>query len=168
MADWKIERLDRSHERADFDCGVPSLDDFIRLLANQYEKRRLGRTYVAIGSGDRRVVGYYTLASSCVGFDDLPGDFARKLPRHPIPTVLLARLAVDRSAQGQGLGADLLIDALARCLGLADPVGVHAVEVDAIDSRAAGFYSKHGFIPLLDDELHLFLPIATIQGLLQI
>lgn len=167
MADWTIERLGRSHERAEFDCGTPSLDDFIRRFVGQYEKRDLGRTYVAVRPGDRRIGGYYTLASGGIRFQALPRESARKLPRHPVPTILIARLAVDRDAQGQGLGSDHLIDALARCMTLAEPLGVHAVEVDAIDARAARFYAKHGFVPLLDDELHLYLPIATIRGLLQ-
>ncbi len=166
MADWTIERLDRSHDRAEFDCGVRTLDDFIRRFVGQYEKRNLGRTYVAVDAGDRRIGGYYTLASASLRFQALPQESARKLPRHPVPTILIARLAVDKIAQGRGLGSDLLIDALARCLSMADPLGVHAVEVDAIDARAARFYAKHGFVPLLDDELHLYLPIATIRGLL--
>lgn len=165
MADWTIEPLGRSRELAGFACGTPPLDEFIRRFVGQYEKRDLGRTYVAVRPGDHRVVGYYILASSGIRFQALPQEAARKLPRHPVPTILIARLAVDENAQGRGLGADLLIDALARCLSLADPLGVHAVEVDAIDARAAGFYAKHGFVALFDDEQHLYLPIATIRGL---
>jgi GNAT superfamily N-acetyltransferase len=163
MSDWQIERLDRSHERREFSCGRGFLDDFLRTLVRQYEKRNLGRTYVAVRAGDKRVLGYYTLASGSVSFESLPSKSARKLPRHPIPVVLLARLAVDQSAQGQGLGAALLVDALERCLLLAESVGVHAVEVEAIDEVAKAFYEKYGFVPLSDAPNHLYLPVATIR-----
>lgn len=163
MADWRIERLDRSHAREDFCCGKPSLDEFLRSLVNQYEKRNLGRTYVAVKEGERKVQGYYTLASSAVPIANVPPRAARKLPRHPVPVALLARLAVDRAAQGQGLGATLLRDALRRCLELSATLGIFAVEVHALDEEARGFYQKYGFLALLDEPRHLFLVIKTIE-----
>jgi GNAT superfamily N-acetyltransferase len=163
MDDWRIERLGRTHDRSAFDCGKAALDDFLRNLVSQYEKRNLGRTYVALRPGEKRVLGYYTLASGAISFQNLPTGAARKLPRHPVPVILLARLAVDRSAQGSGLGRTLLVDALKRSLGLADRLGVHAVEVDATDAAARAFYEKFGFVPLLDNEFHLYLPVATIK-----
>jgi GNAT superfamily N-acetyltransferase len=164
MADWRIERLDRSHARGEFCCGKAPLDDFLRSLVSQYEKRNLGRTYVAVKEAEKRVYGYYTLASGAVSFANLPAKTARKLPRHPVPVVLLGRLAVDRDAQGQGLGAELLMDALRRCLELSGSLGIHAVEVLAIDDAAKGFYQKYGFVSLLDDARHLYLPIKTIAA----
>src|SRR5689334_20406227 len=104
MAEWLIERLDRSHLREEFQCGNASLDHFLTALVNQYEKRKLGRTYVAVRPGDKRVWGYYTLASGAISFQHLPAKVAKKLPRHPVPVVLLARLAVTQAAQGTGLG----------------------------------------------------------------
>ncbi len=163
MAEWRIERLDRSHERASFACGKPPLDDFIRVLVSQYDKRRLGRTYVAVKVGEKRVRGYYTLAAGSVVFANMPEAASKKLPRHPVPTALMVRLAADQSAQGQGLGETLLTDAFERCLKSAEGLGIHAVEVDAIDDSAKAFYEKYGFVPLLDDPLHLFLPLATIE-----
>ncbi len=166
MAEWKIERLTRSHERAAFTCGKPSLDDFLRTLVTQYEKRTLGRTYVAVRAGEPRVLGYYTLASGSLPFQNLPAPAARKLPRHPVPVILLARLAVDQSVQGQGLGESLLLDALERCQQISEGLGSHAVEVDAIDDPAKAFYRKYGFVSLQDTELHLYLPLATIRAVL--
>lgn len=163
MAEWIIERLNASHDRTDFQSGTAPLDHFLRALVSQYEKRRLGRTYVAVHPGATRVDGYYTLASGAVSFENLPGKMARKLPRHPIPVVLLARLAVDQPAQGAGLGQRLVLDALQRCLGLADQLGIHAVAVDAIDDRARTFYERYGFCALADDPRHLYLPVATIE-----
>lgn len=163
MDEWVIEPLDRAHHRAAFSCGRPSLDRFIRELVRQYERRRLGRTYVAVRAGETRVMGYYTLASGSVAFETLPKKVAKRLPRHPIPVVLLARLAVDQVAQGAGLGRRLLVDALERCLGLSRELGIHAVEVDAIDDQASAFYQKYGFVALGDDQRHLYLPMATVQ-----
>jgi len=166
MADWLIEPFGKQHKRDDFSCGRPSLDDFIRTRVSQYEKRRLGKTFVAIPSDEMRVIGYYTLAAGAVSFQQLPSDAAHKLPKHPVPVVLLARLAVDISAQGKRLGEGLLLDALQRTLDLADGLGIHPIEVDALDDTAANFYHKYGFTPLLDNPLHMYLPVATITKVL--
>jgi GNAT superfamily N-acetyltransferase len=163
MDKWQLERLDRTHERAGFCCGKALLDQFLHSLVSQYEKRKLGRTYVAVRPGARRVLGYYTLASGAVAFQNLPAKAAKKLPKHPIPVALLARLAVDQTVRGQGLGRALLMDALKRCLDLSGQVGIHAVEVDAIDQEAKTFCEEFGFVSLQDNQQHLYLPVATIE-----
>lgn len=166
MDDWRIEPLAPSHEREEFCCGKASLDNFLRSLAGQYEKRSIGRTYVAVLAGGKRVCGYYTLAASAIPFQNLPAPIAKKLPRHPIPVVLLGRLAVDQSVQGRGLGEHLLFDALWKCLDLSNQLGIFAVEIIALDSQAGEFYQKYGFVPLPDNDLHLYLPIKSIaEGL---
>ncbi len=164
MGDWRIERLDRGHLREGYDCGKRSLNDFLRTLVSQYEKRSLGRTYVALQREDQRVLGYYTLASGSVEAESLPPNQARKLPRHAVPVVLLARLAVDRSAHGRGLGGLLLRDAMTRSLDLAEKLGIHAVVVDALDAQAKTFYERFGFKTLIDGEMRLFLPLSTIRS----
>lgn len=135
----------------------------MRLLVSQYERRRLGRTFVAVRPGEKRVYGYYTLASGSVLFQHLPLQVARKLPKHPVPVVLLARLAVDQTVQGLGLGRLLLTDALRRCLDLSREVGIYAVEVQAIDAEAKRYYERFGFVPLQDEAMHLHLPLKTIE-----
>lgn len=166
MADWVIEPFNKTHDRTVFSCGKPSLDDFIHRRVSQYENRRLGKTFVVVSRGQVRVIGYYTLAASAITFEHVPTAVSRKLPKHPIPVILLARLAVDQSAQGQRLGEELLLDALQRSFDLSEQLGVHAIEVDALDDSAAAFYVKYGFQPLLDNPKHLFLPMATVQELL--
>jgi GNAT superfamily N-acetyltransferase len=167
VADWAIEPFGKHHDRAAFCCGRPELDDFIRARVRQYEKRRLGKTFVAVPPDKPLVMGYYTLAAGAVMFDRLPTKASRKLPKHPVPVVLLARLAVDGTAQGKRVGEGLLLDALQRSLDLSAGIGVHAVEVHAIDDAASSFYRKYGFTPLLDSPRHLFLPMATIDQILR-
>ena len=110
--DWMIERLGSSHDRTGFDCGNPILTDWLRQRASQFEKRDLARTYVASKSGSRIVLGYYAISNHRVSHEALPADEAKGLPRLDVPVVLLGRLAVDRTVQGQGLGS-LLLD---RCI----------------------------------------------------
>ena len=165
MAEFRIEPFEKAkHQRAAFDCGKAALNEFLRSFVTQYEERRLGRTFVAVRASDPETVsGYYTLAAGSIAFPQLPPEAARRLPRHPVPVVLLARLAVDRSAQGLGLGRTLLVDALQRALGLSASLGVFAVEVLAIDEDAANFYVKFGFTPLLNNVRHLYMPIRAVE-----
>src|SRR5437879_5248893 len=121
MAEIRIEPFDKAkHNRSSFSCGQLNLDGFLRTLVTQYEKRRLGRTFVAVPPDNDRVLGYFTLASSAIAFENLPRHDAQKLPKHPVPTILLGRLAVDRTAQGQGLGETLLMSPIAKSLDLAE------------------------------------------------
>lgn len=164
MDKWLIEALHSSHQHAGFCCGQAPLDKFLHALVKQYDKRNLGRTFAAVHPGDKRVWGYYTLAAGAVPFQNLLSSIAKSLPRHPVPVILLARLAVTQEVQGQGLGKLLLIDALQRCLDLAEDLGIFAVEVDALYTQAKDFYLKFGFTSLLDNHLHLYLPLATIEA----
>src|SRR5947199_9952309 len=101
MDDYVIEALDASkHERTEFSSGKAPLDEFLRTLVSQYEKRKLGTTFVAVRSGQGRVLGYYTLAAGAIAFAKLPKPAAKKLPKHPVPPIRLVPPAVDRSAQG--------------------------------------------------------------------
>ena len=159
-----IKPLGRQHDRASLDCGEPALDEFFRRNARQNEERGISRTYVATVQGESRVLGFYSLAAGSVPVGDLPETERRRLPRYPIPAVKLARLAVDRSAQGSGVGKALLADALRRSVRAADIVGIFAVEVYAKQDAAAAFYHRFGFVPLEDDRLHLYLPIHTVRA----
>ena len=158
---YVIEALEKRHDRSRFKCGESALDDFIRRYARQNDDRGLGRTYVAVVTGDTLVRGFYTISSGSVTFEYVP----EKLPRYPVPVVHLGRLAVDESARGYGLGAHLLVDALRRAAEVADQLGIFAVEVHAKTPSVRAFYLKFGFSPLLDDELHLYLPVRTIRKL---
>jgi GNAT superfamily N-acetyltransferase len=164
MADVVFERLADYQERAEFSCGQVSLDRFIREQAGQYERRGLGRTYVALEKGGRRVVAYYTLAASATDVRSLPEKARKKLPKHPIPVILLGRLAIDQTVQGRGLGGELLVDAFKSTALAADIVGVFAIIVSAIDDSAQRFYEKFGFVPFVDRPLNLFLPMPDVRA----
>lgn len=166
MLNWAIEPFAKGHDRSEFRCGHASLDAFIRERVSQYEKRGLGKTFVAVQAYEKRVIGYYTLAAGAMTLESIPAQAARKLPKHPVPAIVLARLAVDQSARGQRLGEALLLNALQKSLDLSGQLGVHAVYVDALDDAAVQFYAKYGFVSLLNDPLHLYIPIAGIEEIL--
>jgi predicted N-acetyltransferase YhbS len=104
------------------------------------------------------------VTSGSIDAENLPAKHAKKLPRHAVPVVLLARLAVDRSVHGNGLGGFLFRDALIRSLDLSAKLGIHAVAVDALDDEAKGFYERFGFEALTDDVKRLFLPVGAIHA----
>jgi GNAT superfamily N-acetyltransferase len=165
MAIWNISRLHKTHDRSSFDCGRPMLNEWLKDRAGQYDRRDLSRTFVATRPDEPRVLGYYAILTHRVVFDALPPAEAKGMPRLDIPVVLIGRLAVDQCAQGMGLGALLLIDALRRSVRISEQIGIRAVEVDAIDDAARSFYQKFGFRSLLDDPRHLFLPMHEIRRL---
>jgi GNAT superfamily N-acetyltransferase len=113
------------------------------------------------------VVGYYTISTSRVDFDNVPDDLRRQYPQIPISVVLLGRLAVDKAFQGQGVGKTLLVKALRQAAELSNAIGIAAVEVPALDDQARAFYLKYGFTALSDDQKHLYLPIRTVKKLLE-
>lgn len=160
----QIERLTRTHDRNAFDCGEPPLNNYLQRLALQNDERGIGRTFVAVEAGDIHIKGYYTLAKGKVTFENMP-ETKKLPPRMPVPVVLLGRLAVDNASKGSGLGRLLLMHALWRSHQIAAHAGVYAVEVDALHEQAAQFYLKYGFTPLLDDPLHLYLSMKTIEAL---
>ena len=152
--------LTKDHDRNSFDCGVSALNDYIKQYALQNQKKHAARTYVA--TRGNRIVAYYSLAYGSVSLEDAPQSVKSGLPRHPIPVILLARLAVDAREQGSGLGAVLLKDALLRTVQAAEIAGLRAVLVHAKDDSAKRFYEKYGFEPSPIDAYHLFLRLSDI------
>lgn len=151
------EPLAREHDVRAFDCGSEPLNEYLRRFAWTNQQAGAARTYVAIRS--RAVVGYYTLAYGSVEHGRASERIRKGLARHPIPVMVLARLAVDRSQQGQGLGQGLLKNALLRTLQAAEIAGLRAVLVHAKDAAARAFYERFGFesSPIHNDHLMLLL-----------
>jgi GNAT superfamily N-acetyltransferase len=162
--DLIITPLGKRHDRKNFDCGEATLNLYLNRYANQDIRRWVSRVFVASPPTElQRIIGYYSLSAGSLAAADLPDEFRRRLPRYPVPVALLGRLAVDKSQQGQGLGAILIADALQRIALAGQVMAVYAVVVDALDESTAEFYRQFGFIPLPSQPLKLFLPMDTVS-----
>ncbi len=160
-----VELLQGHHDRQGFRCGNSALDEFLRQQAKQNADRNVGVAHVIVpAAGSSRVIGFYTLVTRTVDSAIIP---SKKLPRGPIGVVLLGRLAVDESAQGQGIGKLMLMRALRQTEEASRVMGIHALVLDAVDDRARGWYLSlnWGFQDLFDDPRHLFLSVSTIRAL---
>ncbi|MEE4377827.1 MAG: N-acetyltransferase [Candidatus Competibacteraceae bacterium] len=154
----------RRHDRSRFASGDAGLDEYLRRYAGQAQRNGLAQVYVAVEEAGNKVLGYYSLSAASVRHEDLPADLACKVPKHPLPAVLIGRMASDSTARQFGLrvGSRLLIDALKQTLHAAETIGVRCVVVDS-KPVALGFYNRFGFIPLKQDGLQLYLPVGTIR-----
>ncbi len=154
-----VAPLDAGHDRTAFDCGVPALNLYLRNYAMQNQKKGIVRNYVTAHANSKVVVAYYSLVYSAIDQKLLPSKLAKGLGKYDIPVMLLARLAVDHREQGKALGKALLKDAILRTMQAAEIAGLKLLLVQAKDEAAADFYRKHGFDPVVDDPLKLFLPV---------
>lgn len=158
-ANFRVVPLDKDFDRIKFSSGSAPLDRYFQQQVTQEIRRRVTACFVALTS-NQIIAGYYTIAATSVPLSGLPPSAAKKLPRYPlVPAVRMGRLAVGEKFKGQGLGAALLADALTR--SFISDIAAYAMLVDAKDAKAAAFYLHHGFIPLPDSPLSLFLPLAT-------
>ena len=163
---YVTERLNQDHVKHAFCSGSSALDNYLQQLASQDIKRNISTVYVLTYADAKEVLGYYTLASTSIVREMLPPQVTKKLPSYPaLPGILLGRLAVDESVQGQGVGANLLIDALKRSYQVSHVIGASFIIVDAKDGKA-GFYQHYGFIPYEENKLKLYLPMKTVEKLL--
>lgn len=160
--DLELRPINKRLAKAPFDCGYPSLNDFLRLFALKNEKLSIGKTYIGLLDNEE-VCGYFTISTAQIITEDLPENLRRKLPRYPVPAFRIGKLAVDKKFQGKGIGQKLLKHALLKAIEVSDNVGLYSVLVDAIDEQAKGFYLKFGFIPFEEKPMTLFIPIATIK-----
>jgi GNAT superfamily N-acetyltransferase len=160
-----IEKLTKDHDLNLFDCGRPSLNDWLRRFALTNQQSDSARTYVLHRAG--RVIGYYSLSAGSVRKEESPARIAKGLAKHPIGVILLARLAVDRNEGGKGLGKAMLVDALSRAMTAADAIGARAILVHAIDEEAATFYKQFGFEPSPIDPKQLMLLMKDLRATLK-
>lgn len=161
-----VELLQAHHDRKSFDCGKPPLNEFLQKQARQNADRNVGVTHVAVSEiGSSRILGYYTVVTRTIESELVPND--NKLPRGSIGVVLLGRLAVDKNAQGQGLGRRMLLRAIRQTELASREIGIYALVLDAIDDEARSWYLSlnFGFEALVDDPNRLFLPINIIRQL---
>ncbi|MBV8062100.1 MAG: GNAT family N-acetyltransferase [Nevskia sp.] len=164
-----IATLDKGvHDRTAFDCGEPALNDFLKTKAARHQALRASRTFVlADGAEPERILGFYSLSNCQIAREGLSAEQAKTLPRHPVPAVMLARLAVDRTQQGKHYGRWLLMDAIKRCALVGLQSGVYALLVDAKNEAAKHFYERFGFVAIAGHPMTLYLPLETGLGALQ-
>lgn len=165
MSDLRIEKLQRGHDVETVDCGREALNRFLTRYAWQSQQSGASQSYVAL-MGDE-VAGYYTLVVGQIEYDDAADRLKKGLSRHPVPVMLLARLAVSVNWQGRGLGLGLVKDAMLRTLQAADIAGIRAFVVHAKDDEAKAFYEHLDFLPSPSDPYHLFRLLKDIRALLK-
>jgi GNAT superfamily N-acetyltransferase len=156
------EPLSEEHEVAEFSCGKPALDAWLKTRALSNQQR--GFTVVMVVHEHRRVVGFYGLSPTAVLGASVPRSIRTGQPPNPLPCLLLGQLATDTRWAGQGVGGGLLKHALERCIAGARLIGGRAVMVNAIDAEAATFWRRHGFIPSKDDPHVLYRSFADIAA----
>lgn len=161
---WHEESITKHHNREAFDCGDKTLNKFLRHHARKSHEKGGAKTFLAVEDTDsKKILGFYSLSPASVAYERTPEIVKRGLARHEIPVFRLARLAVDCSVQGQGLGGQLLLAAGRRCLFVATQAGGVALLIDARNEQVAEWYASYGAIPLLDAPLSLLLPFKTIH-----
>jgi GNAT superfamily N-acetyltransferase len=165
-----LELLSRAHDREGFDCGSDPLNAYLRHTARQHTERGISRTFVLVedaATEPKPVLGYFTLNLCQLQAEVLPPEWGRKFPRE-IAGLKLGRLAVAKDRQRQGVGQTLLVAAMQKVLEVHSSAGGIGLFVDAKDAAARAWYERFGFVPLPDQPLQLFLPLATIEEALRI
>ncbi len=153
--------LGSRHDLSTFDCGREPITGWLRARARDAIEADTARVYV-VCRGARKVVAFYALAAGGVARSEAPGALRRNSP-DPIPVIILAVLGVDKSEQGQGLGQDLLSDAMRRALQASKIIGARALLVHALDARTSNFYLQHGFSRFGGEAETLFVPMKVIR-----
>ncbi len=165
MSSPRLVLVTADHDLTGFDCGNAELNGWLVDHALASQKADLARTYLALS--DTRIVGYLSLTTGSIRPAAAPKRYARGMPRHPIPTILIARLAIDRRYQRQRLGTRLLAEALRLAVLASDTVAARLVVVDAIDDDAAAFYRRWGFIDVPENPRRLFRKMSDLRKTLE-
>ena len=161
----QVAKLSTAHDPSSFDCGSEPLNRFLKLHALQGQRAGISQTYLAVAGSE--IAGYHTLVVGQIAHDEAPERLAKGIPRHPVPVIVLARLAVDRNWQGKGLGAALVVDAMRRVLQAAEIAGVRAVIVHATDEAAQRFYEHLGFKRFPEKPLTLFRILKDVRAMIR-
>jgi GNAT superfamily N-acetyltransferase len=158
-----IRKLAATDRVEAFDCAQPELNLYLQRFALVNQRANSAQTYVATCGGD--VVGFYSLVVGSVEPRTAAARVTKGLPKHAVPVMLLARLAVDHAHQGVGVGRALLKDALLRTARAADIAGIRALLVHAKDEAARSWYLQWEFEPSATDPLHLYLLLKDIKAM---
>ena len=160
----RVEKLRRDHALENFDCGREELNKYLVRYAWQNQQAGAAQTYVGIVG--EVIVGYHTLAVASVTLKDAPERLTKGLAKHPVPVMLLARLAIDHRWQGKGVGKGLLKDAMQRTLQASEIAGIRALAVHAKDKEARRFYEHFDFVPSPTDPMHLFVLLKDVRRII--
>jgi GNAT superfamily N-acetyltransferase len=149
------------HDRANFQCGEPALDEYLRKYAVQQSAKGIGSVFVLVDSAQpRKILGFYTLSAAQLGVAQLSDAERKKLPRYPVPCFRMGRLARSIEHSAAGIGGMLVGLAVDRCLKARAHVGAYALLVDAKNEKAKAFYQHYGFTVCVDSPMTLYLPLG--------
>ena len=141
---WSFVNFDKKYNRTKFDCGNSELNDYLKTRISKDVERKANVPVYAVNSADE-VIGFYTLSSGSVQFENFPDNLKKKIAQYPVSIARVGRLAVDQSMQGKGLGKELLFHAIDRVEVVSKSIGIRAIVVDAKDKKAENFCQKYGF-----------------------
>ena len=164
MTELRIEKLRRDHAVDAFDCRDEALNSFLKRYALQGQQSGASQTYLALEG--ETVLGFYSLVFGQIAYIDAPQRLTKGQARHPVPVMILARLAVSYERRGHGLGAGLLKDAMERTLVASDIAGIRAFTVHAKDDSSRAFYERFHFQPSPANPLHLHVLLKDVRKLL--
>ena len=162
----------KTHDRTAFSCGVPQIDNYLKLTAKKGSKADVVKVWVLV-DGDNAIVGFYGINMHAIDVKNMPAAYAKKAMKHGmLPAAFIAMIGVDRKQQGNGIGSALVADALNRIARVADDIGTCVIVLDVFDdgdpetvARRKSYYEGFGFMPLPDQPLRLFMPIQTARDL---
>jgi ribosomal protein S18 acetylase RimI-like enzyme len=160
-----VELLNASHNRTGFDCGSEALNRYLKQTARQHIQKGISRTLVLVDSANPvEIIGFFTLTLCEVRSEKMPPALSKKYP-DKVPGIKLARLAVAKQFQRQGIGEILMVEAMQRALLVAETAGGIGLFVDAKDDGAVNYYQRYGFVCLPDSRLEMFLPLSVMASL---
>lgn len=164
MSDYRlvsIKEIQRKSLLKNFDCGIEKLNEFLSRYAIRNDKLGIGRTFIALNNSNH-ILGYFTLATAQVAYQEIPDECKGKLPKYPIPALRIARLAVNKELQGNGIGKWLLSQVFIKAVQVSDITGLYLIIVDAKETSKS-FYEYYGFQRLVDEELSYFVVVDTVR-----
>ena len=167
MSDYRlvsIKEIQRKSILKKFDCGIEKLNEFLLRYAIRNDELGIGRTFVALNSNNH-ILGYFTLATAQVAYQEVPDEYKGKLPKYPIPALRIARLAVNKELQGNGIGKWLLSQVFIKAVQVSDITGLYLIIVDAKETSKS-FYEHYGFQKFMDENLSYFMLLDTIRNAL--
>jgi len=160
----------KTHDRAAFSCGVPQIDNYLKLTAKKGSKADVVRIWVVIDT-ENHIAGFYGINMHAIDVKEMPAAYKKKAMKHGLlPAAFIAMIGVDEKHQGNGLGSALVADALERIARASDEIGTCVIMLDVLDDGNGDavtcrktYYESFGFIPLPDQPLRLFMPIETAR-----